>query len=239
MTHLIEKKSELGLHLQGVSYLYPTVEGFDVRGLHPVNMRLMSGQAYGLVGHNGAGKSTLFKLISGALYPQVGHIYLYGQRVTKMPMWRRARLGLGYLGQSSMLVEDMTVKWNLDLGRESYQKWRANRVSYDHQTQFWSLDEIIDLMEVTHHLKQRVDTLSGGEKRRVEMARILLNRPRVLILDEPFAALDQEGLTATIHLIEYICGSGALVLLTDHQNKYVDNICQHTFHLRKGKLEST
>ena len=138
-----------------------------------------------------------------------------------------------------MLVEDMTVKWNLDLGRESYQKRRSNRISYDHQTQLWSLDEVIDLMEVTHHLKQRVDTLSGGEKRRVEMARILLTRPRVLILDEPFAALDHEGLTATIHLIEYICDSGALVLLTDHQNKYVDNICQHTFHLRKGKLEST
>ena len=227
--------SDIALHLQGVTYLYPsTNQAYPSRGVHSVTLGLVGGGVYGLIGHNGAGKSTLFKLLSGELYAQSGHIYLYGTSITKMPMWKRARLGLGYLGQSSTLVDTMTVEWNLDLGLQSYQKWRKNDAL---QSKVSCLDdELIRLMEISHLLKHKVRTLSGGERRRVEMARVLFARPQALILDEPFAALDQNGLEAVIKMIKYLSQSNALVLLTDHQTKYVNMVCQQIFSLHDGKL---
>lgn len=231
--------SETALHLQGVTYLYPSsTKVQNTRGVQTINLRLMSGVIYGLIGPNGAGKSTLFKLLSGEFYAQSGQIYLFGTSITKLPIWKRARLGLGYLGQSSTLVDTMTVEWNLELGIRSYQKWRTTDSSLN-QHMYRSYDEVVKLMGISHLLKQKVSTLSGGERRRVEMARVLFVRPRVLILDEPFAALDQNGLEATMEMIKYISQLNALVLLTDHQSKYVNRVCHHIFSLHEGKLDSS
>ena len=230
--------SEVGLYLQGVTYLYPAPKkSVNPRGIHTINLRLMSGVIYGIIGPNGAGKSTLFKLLSGECYAQSGQIYLYGTPITKMPIWKRARLGLGYLGQSSTLVDAMTVEWNLDLGLKSYQKWRETDLFLSHKI-CRPYNEVVERMGISHLLKHKVGTLSGGERRRVEMARVLFTRPRALILDEPFAALDQNGLEATIDMIKYTSQLNALVLLTDHQNKYVNEVCQHIFSLHEGKLTS-
>ena len=228
---------QLALSLKAITYSYTKLfSKSPARGVHDLSFKLELGNVYGLQGPNGSGKSTLLKLISGELYPQSGRIYLFGQDYTYEPMWRRARQGLLYLSQNGGLAEQMTVLWNLSLARHSYHHWRNNRRSQLANSD----DELITLaaqkMGVEALLKQKVYTLSGGEKRRVELARVILSQPKILVLDEPFAALDQDGIQATLLLIRTLTDLNALVLLTDHQNKYIEEISHHKFFLNEGRL---
>ena len=228
------------LSLKAITYRYTKLfSNVKARGVHDLSLKLELGQVYGLLGPNGSGKSTLLKLLSGELYPQFGRIYLFGQDCTHSPMWYRARKGLLYLSQNSGLAEQMTVLWNLSLARQSYLTWREYSSNHDELTDELD-DELIrsaaKKMGVGKLLQQKVFTLSGGEKRRVELARVFLNQPMVLILDEPFAALDQQGIQATLLLIKALKDLNALVLLTDHQNKYIEAISDHKFFLDEGRL---
>ncbi|MAD59962.1 MAG: hypothetical protein CMH49_00420 [Myxococcales bacterium] len=224
------------LSLKAITYRYTKFfSNVQARGVHDLSLKLELGQVYGLLGPNGSGKSTLLKLLSGELYPQLGKIYLFGQECTHSPMWYRARQGLLYLSQNSGLAEQMTVLWNLSLARQSYLTWRKDSSNHDELD-----DDLIRSaarkMGVEKLLQQKVCTLSGGEKRRVELARVFLNQPMVLILDEPFAALDQQGIQATLLLIKALKDLNALVLLTDHQNKYIEAISNHKFFINEGRL---
>lgn len=226
--------SRIAMNLSAVTYLYPKyLSQRPAKGIHEVSFNLEQGKIYGLLGANGSGKSTLLKLLAGELYPQQGKIYLFEQDCSYLPMWKRARRGLLYLNQKNSLAERMTVKWNLDLAIEAGKVWS---LSQSPPTNIQSLLQATKQMGVSHLLAQKVSTLSGGEKRRVELARVMLRQPQVVILDEPFAALDQQGIEATLAMIKALKDLGALVLLTDHQNKYIEMVAQQKFFLDEGKL---
>ena len=236
---------ESDLELRGVSYLYPSMSGHPPRGIHPCSLKLTGGQVYGLIGANGAGKTTLFKLISGALTPQIGQIYISKREVTHLPQWRRVRCGLGYLTQGDSLVSHMSVEWNLKIGLEAKKRWSQSTSSIchptntDHSTEATKESIAFALAKVglNQQSRQSVMSLSGGERRRAEMARLLVMRPQVILLDEPFAAIDEAGLSMIMDIIELARAWGALVLLTDHQTQYVNDICQSLLILNEGKIQ--
>lgn len=229
--------SEPALDLKAVKYLHKSYFlKTQARGIHEVSLKLELGKVYGLLGPNGSGKSTLLKLLSGELYPQSGKIYLFGQDCTRSPMWSRARKGVLYLSQTCGLAEQMTVLWNLSLARYSYLTWRKDEGFEGLESDSLLIRSAAEQMGVEKLLQQKVCTLSGGEKRRVELARVILNQPKVLILDEPFAALDQRGIQATLLVIKALKDLNALVLLTDHQNKYIEEVSHHIFFLDEGRL---
>lgn len=218
-------------------------------GVYDLSLNLMSGQVVGITGPNGAGKSTLFKLLCGDLYPQRGALYLDGVEITRAPRWRRARLGLGYLSQRGALVGDLSVALNLKLGAEAGLLWGFssphnqaedetltpcvfNYEASDRDTLIRALEQF----DASRLIDQRVDTLSGGERRRVELTRLSLMSPRVALLDEPFAALDAEGIAMTLTLIKHMRAQGVLVLLTDHQSDYIGEVCDHVCRLSSGRL---
>lgn len=244
--YLTLQTPESALELRGVSYLYPSMSGHPPRGIHPCSLKLTRGQVYGLIGANGAGKTTLFKLISGALTPQIGQIYLSKREVTHLPQWRRVRCGLGYLTQGDSLVSHMSVEWNLKIGLEAKKRWSQSTSSSidhltntDHSTEGMkeSISFALAKVGLSQQSRQSVMSLSGGERRRAEMARLLVMRPQVILLDEPFAAIDEAGLSMMMDIIGLARAWGALVLLTDHQTQYVNDICQSLLILDKGKLQ--
>ncbi len=237
-THALEGQgisaSRIAMNLNAVTYLYPKyLSKRPARGIREITLSLELGKIYGLLGANGSGKSTLLKVLAGELYPQQGQIYLFEQDCSYLPMWKRARRGLLYLNQKNSLAEQMTVKWNLDLAIKASKAWSLSQSSSTHPQ---SLSQTTEQMGIAHLLAQKVSTLSGGEKRRVELARVMLRQPQVVILDEPFAALDQQGIEATLAMIKALKDLGALVLLTDHQNKYIEMVAQQRFFLDEGKL---
>lgn len=208
------------------------------RGISDVSLRLEAGNIYGLTGPNGAGKSTLFKLISGELRPQRGELYLCGVPITHEPRWRRAQLGLGYLSQQGTLINDLSVYLNLSLGAEAGARWAKRHGEPDASSFAERYRAALAHFQVEPLLSQTVRQLSGGERRRVELTRVLLQRPQVLILDEPFVALDASGIEETTQLLKIAQTWGAMVLLTDHQSAYIDSICDYKLSLSRGRLLS-
>ena len=244
----LEKRSNYHQELDAIqafdlSYLHKGDQQSQTRGIVSLTFRLAKGKIYAILGSNGAGKTTLFNLLSGRLFPQQGQLYFHEHLVTYMPLWKRARLGLGYLSQAGTLVENMSVEWNLRLAQEAISKWPhktigllSNESSLSGPLQKVARLEVLEQMGVKYTLDQPVCSLSGGERRRVEMARLILTQPSILILDEPFAALDESGCHATLDLIEQAKAWGAAVLVTDHQKKYLEEICQEIIYLEKGQL---
>lgn len=226
---------ETSLELHGLRHLYPSKEGAQARGLYPFSYRFSQGKVYAIKGPNGAGKTTLFKLISGVLLPQGGEIYLNQEPITRLPQWKRARKGLGYLTQGESLVNDMSLFWNLKLALEARDQWRKGVVKPNFSDE---INEALSLVQLTEQRDQRVDSLSGGERRRAEIARVSLFKPTLLLLDEPFAAIDQGGLKVMMHLIKQLSSNGSLILLTDHQTRYVDEVCHLSLHLVNGQLKA-
>lgn len=251
------------LELRGVDYYYPQpvlsrlISAGAPRGIHRLNLALYPAKIYGLVGANGSGKSTIFKLLAGELKPDHGEIYMRGQPITRASQWRRARLGLGYLSQHGSLVQDLSVYLNLLMGLEAGERWgipkenQASKSDIDgeafvittktqatvrpQQTPH-QIIEALSHFGALPYIQAIVKTLSGGERRRVELARILLQRPCVLILDEPFAALDQEGIQQTLDLCKIAQSWGAMILLTDHQTAYIKQVCDCVLQLTEGNV---
>ena len=251
----MSSSEQVVLELRHVSYHYPQRAfpylrpSTSPRGIHDLNLQFKYAQTYGLVGSNGAGKSTLFKILCGNLRPTKGEIYLYDRPVTQEPQWKRARLGLGYLSQQGGLVSDLSVYVNLVMGLESGEKWGvpfsegntdlSSRSTLKMKSGLSTPQRIRDALayfDVLPHVKKRIDQLSGGERRRVELARILLQRPRVLFLDEPFASLDHEGIKQTLNLLQVAHDWGAMILLTDHQNTYIEQTCNYVIQLIEGQM---
>lgn len=226
------------VELRGISYHYPQLLTLRRSGLFELSLGFQSGKIYGVVGPNGAGKSTLFKLLSGALKPKEGEIYFCGSAVSRWPLWRRARLGVGYLSQHGSLAARLSVDLNLRLGLSAGKRW-GMELSRPHETLEGTYEQLIKEMGLSELKQQRVSTLSGGERRRCELAKLILQRPRVLLLDEPFAALDRDAIGLTLHLINRAKAWGAMVLLTDHQNTYVNKVCDEIITLNEGRVIQT
>ena len=186
-----------------------------------VSLQLQRGEAVGLLGPNGAGKTTSFYMITGLVRPDVGQIFLDGEDITRLPMYRRARLGIGYLPQEASVFRGMTVEHNILSVLEI--------VEPDANARQHALDELLAEFSITHLRLAQGITLSGGERRRVEIARALASKPSFILLDEPLAGIDPIAVDDVRKLVKHLKNRGIGVLITDHNVRetldIVDRAC--------------
>ena len=193
-----------------------------------IDLAVSEGEIVGLLGPNGAGKTTIFQMIIGLLRPTRGAVFLGGRDISSLPVHRRARLGLGYLAQGSSIFRDMTVRQNMLAALELSRCPRGERGD-----RAASLIRDVGLEAVAD---QRASTLSGGERRRAEIGRALCVRPRVLILDEPFAAIDPRMAAELAEQVAALKDRGLGLLLTDHGARQLLPLCDRVHVLVDGRV---
>ncbi len=186
------------------------------------------GEVVGLLGANGAGKTTTFYMITGLESPDQGKIFLNGSDVTGLPMYLRARMGLGYLPQEPSVFRKLSAEQNILAVLETTKLSRADR--------FARLEELLEEFGIEHVRRTRGDALSGGERRRVEIARCIATEPRYILLDEPFAGIDPIAIDDIRELIMYLKGQGIGILITDHNVRETLGITDRAYIMAEGKL---
>jgi lipopolysaccharide export system ATP-binding protein len=199
-----------------------------------VSLSVDKGEVVGLLGPNGAGKTTSFYMIVGLLRADGGEILLDGQRIEDLPIHRRARLGLGYLPQESSIFRKLTVAQNVRAVLELQRNPAGQPLSEPEIDQ--RLDELLKDLRVEHLRDSPAPALSGGERRRVEIARALASRPRFILLDEPFAGIDPIAVLEIQHIISFLKSRGIGVLITDHNVRETLGICDHAYIISDGHV---
>ena len=202
-----------------------------------VSLAVQSGQVVGLLGPNGAGKTTSFYMIVGLVRADAGHISIDGQAVERMPIHRRARLGLSYLPQESSIFRKLTVEENvravLELQRDPSGK-PLSEADIKQRT-----NSLLHELRVEHLRDSPAPALSGGERRRVEIARALATQPRFILLDEPFAGIDPIAVIEIQRIIGFLKLRGIGVLITDHNVRETLGICDHAYIISEGQVLAT
>ena len=186
------------------------------------------GESVGLLGPNGAGKTTCFYMITGLVRPDAGQIVLDGHDVTQMPMYRRARLGIGYLPQEASIFRGLSVEDNIKAVLEVVEKSRKERKR--------QLDSLLDEFKITHLRKSPSIALSGGERRRLEIARSLASRPAFMLLDEPFAGVDPIAVGDIQDLVRHLTQRGIGVLITDHNVRETLGLIDRAYIIASGEV---
>ncbi|QCB48766.1 LPS export ABC transporter ATP-binding protein [Hydrogenophaga sp. PAMC20947] len=199
-----------------------------------VSLSVGKGEVVGLLGPNGAGKTTSFYMIVGLLRADGGEILLDEQRIEELPIHRRARLGLGYLPQESSIFRKLTVAQNVRAVLELQRNPAGQPLSEPEIDQ--RLDELLKDLRVEHLRNSPAPSLSGGERRRVEIARALASRPRFILLDEPFAGIDPIAVLEIQHIISFLKSRGIGVLITDHNVRETLGICDHAYIISDGHV---
>jgi lipopolysaccharide export system ATP-binding protein len=194
-----------------------------------VSFSMRSGEVVGLLGPNGAGKTTVFYMIAGFLHPTAGSIRLDEQDITRMPMYRRARAGIAYLPQEASVFRRLSVEDNILAVLET----RPGLKGADRKRR---LDELLDELGITALRKQKAFTLSGGERRRTEIARALAIEPSFLLLDEPFAGIDPIAVFEIKKIIRHLAESGIGVLITDHNVRDTLDITHRACIINVGEI---
>ena len=192
-------------------------------------LTLDAGEVVGLLGPNGAGKTTCFYMIVGLVPADAGRIVLDGRDITAEPMHQRARRGVGYLPQEPSVFRKLSVADNIMLVLEL-------RDDLDRAGRRQELDSLLDELQVTHVADQIGASLSGGERRRVEIARALAARPRLILLDEPFAGVDPISVGEIQRIVEHLKNRGIGVLITDHNVRETLGICDRAYILNEGSV---
>lgn len=198
------------------------------RVVDDVSLQVEQGEIVGLLGANGAGKTTTFYMMTGLERAEKGRIYLNNQDVTNLPMYLRARLGLGYLPQEPSIFRKLSAEQNILAVLETMKMKRADR--------FARLEELLEEFGVTHVRKTRGDALSGGERRRVEIARCLATEPEYILLDEPFAGIDPIAIDDIREIILYLKKQGIGILITDHNVRETLGITDRAYIMAEGKI---
>jgi lipopolysaccharide export system ATP-binding protein len=193
-----------------------------------VSINVRRGEAVGLLGPNGAGKTTTFYMIVGLVRPDTGSISLDGADITALPMYRRARLGIGYLPQEASVFRGLTVEGNIMAALEV--------VEADGDRRDIMLDELLAEFGITHLRRTPALALSGGERRRVEIARALATQPGYILLDEPLAGIDPIAVGEIRDLIGHLKDRGIGVLITDHNVREALEIIDRAYIMHDGKL---
>jgi lipopolysaccharide export system ATP-binding protein len=186
------------------------------------------GESVGLLGPNGAGKTTIFYMITGLVAPDEGQILIDGHDVTLLPMYRRARLGVGYLPQQESIFRGLSVEKNIIAVLELVERNRKKRAE--------QLDSLLEEFHISHLRKSPAIALSGGERRRLEIARALASRPSFVLLDEPFAGVDPIAINDIRILVRHLTHRGIGVLITDHSARETLSITDRTYIIAQGQV---
>lgn len=193
-----------------------------------ISLELNSGEIVGLLGPNGAGKTTTFYMICGLLHPSSGEVFLNGRDITNMPLHLRANLGIGYLPQESSIFKDLSVEQNLMLAAEaSIKSTKERKIRVEQMLEEFNIESIRGRNGVS---------LSGGERRRVEIARALVKNPKFILLDEPFAGVDPKAVVDIQNIILKLIELEIGVLITDHNVRETLSVCHRAYVIKSGSL---
>ena len=196
--------------------------------VHGVSFSIEPGRIVGLLGKNGAGKTTTFRMTIGMVNPDEGRIFFMGRDVTRYPMYKRARLGMGYLSQEPSVFRGLTVEQNLNAILELSPMPTADRVR--------KRDELVEEFGLGKLLNSKAAVLSGGEKRRLEIARALIMEPRLILLDEPFSGVDPIAVSEIQQIIMKLTDKGIGILLTDHNVRETLNTTDRSYIILDGRI---
>ncbi|MBO7097814.1 MAG: LPS export ABC transporter ATP-binding protein [Alphaproteobacteria bacterium] len=194
--------------------------------LKNVSLHVKKGEAVGLLGPNGAGKTTCFYCIIGLVTPDYGDVHLGGEDITTMPMYKRARMGIGYLPQESSIFRSLCVEGNIKAILELVEKDESKREA--------KLEELLSEFSIAHLRKSPAVALSGGERRRLEIARALASNPEYILLDEPLAGIDPIAVGEIRSLVSQLKNRGLGVLITDHNVRETLDIIDRAYILHGG-----
>jgi lipopolysaccharide export system ATP-binding protein len=198
------------------------------RVVNGVSITVASGEIVGLLGPNGAGKTTTFNMVVGVVKPDAGEVNFQQTRITRLPMHKRARLGIGYLTQEPSIFRKLTVEQNILAILETCRmkrKERAIRLKY-----------LLDELDLTRLAKSKAYTLSGGEKRRLEITRALVTSPKLLLLDEPFSGIDPIAVYEVQKIVRRLKERGLGILITDHNVRETLKLVDRAYLIHKGEV---
>lgn len=221
--HALEFNATVGLTAVGISKIYG-----ERTVAQNISLHVQQGEAVGLLGPNGAGKTTTFSMIAGLITPSTGRVYLDNADITELPMYRRARMGIGYLPQEASIFRGLTVEDNIRAVLELYEKDTRERESM--------LDALLSEFAINHVRRSSALTLSGGERRRVEIARALASHPYFILLDEPLAGIDPIAVKDIRDLISHLKERNIGVLITDHNVRETLEIVDRAYIISEGKV---
>src|SRR5262245_26016862 len=194
------------------------------------------GEVVGLLGPNGAGKTTSFRMTTGQITPHAGRVLFDGKDVSALPMYRRARLGMGYLSQETSVFRKLTVEQNILCILEAMPVYRTLGRRLTRAERHQKADEVLTKFGLTHLKKNNAARLSGGEKRRLEIARCLVCDPLLILLDEPFTGIDPPTITDIKGIIRTLRDQNIAILITDHQVREVLSITDRSYLIHQGKV---
>lgn len=209
------------------SNLIKTYNGRKV--VNGVSVSIESGTIVGLLGPNGAGKTTSFYMIVGLVHPEQGMITIDGENITNLPMHGRARAGIGYLPQEASIFRKLTVTENIMAILEL-------RKNLSHAERKEQLESLLSEFHITHIRDNLGMSLSGGERRRVEIARALASNPKFILLDEPFAGVDPISINDIKQIIYHLRDRGIGILITDHNVRETLDICEKAYIVNEGQI---
>ena len=198
------------------------------RVVNGVNLEVRKGEIVGLLGPNGAGKTTSFYMIVGLVKPTAGRVYFQGQDVSRLPMYRRARMGMGYLAQEPSIFRRLTVEENVMAILETLPLGAAERRR--------RLHALLEELKIGHLAKQRAYTLSGGERRRLEITRALVTSPSLILLDEPFSGVDPLAVHDVQQIVIELRERGLGILITDHNVRETLAVVDRAYLICEGKV---
>ncbi len=196
--------------------------------LHGISLEVNSGEIVGLLGPNGAGKTTTFYTVCGLVSPSSGKVFFDEDEITNLPLHKRALKGIGYLPQESSIFKDLSVEDNLMLA--------AQIVTNDKEEQNKRVEELLEVFNIEPIRQRKGVSLSGGERRRTEIARALVSKPKFLLLDEPFAGVDPIAVKDIQEIIHELTKIGIGVLITDHNVRETLEICDRAYVMKNGSL---
>ncbi|QKF67091.1 lipooligosaccharide transport system, ABC transporter ATP-binding component LptB [Arcobacter venerupis] len=196
--------------------------------LHGISLEVKSGEIVGLLGPNGAGKTTTFYTVCGLVKPTAGNVFFDDEDITALPLHKRALRGIGYLPQESSIFKDLSVEDNLMLA--------AQIITDDKEEQIRRVEELLELFNIEPIRQRQGVSLSGGERRRTEIARALVSQPKFLLLDEPFAGVDPIAVKDIQEIIHQLTKINIGVLITDHNVRETLQICDRAYVMKSGTL---
>lgn len=213
----------------------PDIQAFDLvkeygtrTVVNGVSLQASCGEIVGLLGPNGAGKTTTFYMVVGLVRPNSGQVLFRGEDITRMPVYKRARIGLGYLAQEASIFRKLTVEENVLAILETMPMNKVQRKE--------RLEELLESLGLTKVAKQRAYTLSGGERRKLEIARALVRRPAILMLDEPFGGVDPLAVSDIQQIVKGLRDQGLGVIITDHNVRETLSIVDRAYLVYDGQI---